>query len=529
MLSTPARRRIWGFACVALATVGLLVPTAVAVGQQEPVVTAAVQVTNNPNPSRAYTSPALAVNPKTGELVIVTTDMRARKTCEVFISANDGRSWFEGGSPALEPFTDCGSEAISSLMFTLTFDSNGVLYLAFTANDPKLADRPDERKPRHVFLARSTDSGRSWETTFVFEAPATSQTGKTDNSRPMVAVDPSDSSHVYVSWNQDGGPDKPNKALVAASDDGGRTFGEPVNIGGKHGAYQARIAVGPNGAVHAAIPERGFPFDSEPPLIRSLNYRGSTDHGQTWSQPTQIDQGNAGFTFARKWGLAVDPETGTLYVVWYGNPDPRASRPADDRDIYLRVSTDGGETWSDRQMVNDEANHENVQHYDPNLSIAPNGRLDIAWLDFRNSPVPEQDADGPPFNHGGFQDVYYSSSTDQGRTLNPNLRITDRLIDRSIGVWSNNIHSHAPVGIASTNDSVYFAWQDTRNGDPVAQSEDIYFASLKLNGAAPLGASILPGLGFWGLLAAVFVFGAGLAMAVTASMSRRSRGRTVER
>jgi hypothetical protein len=44
--------------------------------------------------------------------------------------------------------------------------------------------------------------------------------------------------------------------------------------------------------------------------------------------------------------------------------------------------------------------------------------------------------------------------------------------------WGNNIDSHHNVGVAATGNATYFAWQDSRNGDPVAQAEDIYMTKL---------------------------------------------------
>lgn len=40
--------------------------------------------------------------------------------------------------------------------------------------------------------------------------------------------------------------------------------------------------------------------------------------------------------------------------------------------------------------------------------------------------------------------------------------MNDRGIDRSKGVWSNNIDSKFNVGVTATGDNVFFAWQDTR-------------------------------------------------------------------
>ncbi|HEX2028142.1 MAG TPA: sialidase family protein [Nitriliruptorales bacterium] len=427
----------------------------------------------------------MAVNPTNDELVVVESEVRSGFGCNVHISSDGGRSWFRGGDLHQEPWTECSRKPINGPYATLAFDQEGVLYVAFYASDP--AHAQDEMLPIHIFLARSEDGGRTFETNFVFQAPepVTEDRGLHNNDRPMVAVDQSDPSNVYVSWMGRGGEDdeKPTKALVAASHDGGRSFGDPVDVSDERGAYQARPAVTPDGTLHVifpiglgAIPEGTDPFR----VARTVYHRRSTDGGETWSDPVEVDEGNAGFFGGRKFVLAADQDEGTLYAVWYANHDPLFEPAEEDVDIFLRRSTDGGETWSDRMVLNDEADDErHINHYDPGISIAPNGRVDVAWYDFRNSPYPERFPDGftAPFNHDGYQDVYYTWSDDGGQTWAPNVRISDRIINREIGVWSNNVHSHMSVGIASTDEGVHFAWQDTRNGDDDLQAEDVYAAS----------------------------------------------------
>ena len=378
-----------------------------------------------------------------------------------------------------------------------------------------------------MFLARSTDSGRTFTTTFVYQ-PQEANPKTLNNRRAMLALDPKDSSKIYVSWLQTLTGEK-SRAMVAASSDGGKTFKPPIDLAEAEpqGGFQPRPAVTPDGVVHAVYPGGGFipPVPAgQPapdPLVRPVFYHRSADGGATWTAPVQIDQGGAAFFHNRKHILAADPSSGALYLVWYGHPQTRPA-PDEDADIYLRVSRDGGKTWSDRVTVNDDASLPKIMHYDPGISIAPNGRVDIAWYDFRNSPIPEQvpPSFAAPFNYGGFQDVYFASSTDGGRTFSDNVRITDRIIDRNIGVWSNNVHSHYNVGITSTNGAVYFAWQDTRNGNSVTNSEDIYFTSLRFRAGdvADSGSGDVPA---WVVAGASGAIGMGIAMLIALAVSRR--------
>lgn len=523
------RRTVFFLTGAVLALLSLSVGAGAQQPEQEaidrPVATAAVQVTQNPDPGRSHATPMIAVNRDTGELAIAETEFRRTMRCNIYLSADDGETWSPGGDPTVEPYTDCGSDPVSTNNLWLTWAPDGVLHYVFTAGDPEFGDRARRDRPRSIFLARSTDGGRSFDTTTVYEAPEEldEDDGRNLNRRARVEVDPNNPSRVYVSWQQAGGADEGAKALVAASEDGGATFGEPVNVADERGGYHARIAVDGDGNVHVVIPTLGFTLDEDETLTRAVDYRRSEDHGSTWSDPVELTPGHEGFRLGRKWELAADPNSPTLYATWYGSVNTDVDEDEGDRNILMLVSEDGGDTWGDIRVVNDDADRELVQHYSPLVGIAPNGRMDIAWYDFRNSPYPEGPIGESGSNEGGYHDVYYTSSDDRGATFEPNLRVTDRIINREIGVWSNNSHIHGHVGVASTDGTVYFAWQDTRNGDDELQSEDIYFAKMRLGEPVATGASL--GLTMWAALAGTLVFGMGIAMMIAGLLVRRTSAR----
>ena len=521
-----------GKARLALVAALIVLVTAPAGAQDEStaVVTDAVQVTDNPAWVRGHSSPTIAMNPKNGDLVIVETDVYAGFGINVHRSDNGGRTWARGGDPMQKPYTWNSDYAINGPYFTSVFDNDGVLYVAFTAANPADSQINRADRPRPVFLAKSADGGRTFTTSTVYQAETTNPRG-INNRRAMVTVDPKNPANVYVAWIQNS-PGEKSRGLIAGSADGGRTFRHHQDLAEAEpqGGYQPRPAVGPDGVVHAIFPAAGFapmpPAGAPAPEapIRGIYYRQSTDGGQTWSPQVKIDEGSSAFYHSRKQLLAADPNNGNLYAVWYGSPKTRPNPAQDDNEVYVRVSRDGGRTWGDRVTVNDDSVSPNVQHYDPGIAIAPNGRVDIAWYDFRNSPMPEQfpATFAAPFNSGGFTDVYYASSTDGGRTFSPNVRISDRMSDRRIGMWSNNVHSHYNVGVASSNDAVYFAWQDSRNGNAENNSEDIYFASHLLT---PSAVSVDNGsdVPAWVLLGAGVALGMGAAMVVAFLRARRTR------
>jgi hypothetical protein len=501
---------------VAAVVAAVALTTAAAGAAEDPVVTAAAQVTREPDPVRSHSTPQIAVHPTTRELVVVESDPRsAVRPCVVHVSADSGRSWAVGGDPMVEPYTDCAFYAEYGPYATAAFGRDGTLFVAFVASEQ--LSRVRNHTPRHVFLARSSDSGRTFDTTMVFQAPDGAQ-DRGLNKGPMLAVDPTDASRVYVGWRQGifaTDATEKLKTNIAASSDGGRTFAAPVDVSDERGGDFPAIAVDGKGVVHAVYWTRtgvaSAPAPPTPP-VRPIQYVRSTDRGRTYSAPVPIDPGNQ--RADRPPLLAADPKSPSLYMVWYGHAEANnmAQGFAADLEIFFRASHDGGGTWGERVVLNDDA--AKVHQFDPGLSVAPNGRVDVAWYDGRYSPK----VDLTTTNDSGIQDVFATSSVDRGRTFAPNVRVTDRSIDRSIGVWSNNISSHHNVGVASTNEAVYFAWQDTRNGNRTTQAEDVYFAALELNGAAaqPSGAS-MP----WGELGLGLALGLGAAMVLAVAISRR--------
>ena len=184
--------------------------------------------------------------------------------------------------------------------------------------------------------------------------------------------------------------------------------------------------------------------------------------------------------------LAAPPVT--MHLARSEAVEPPASDPA--AAVKFMRSTDGGKTWSDPVKVNDvdPLAHWGCCTFEPRMSVAANGRIDVAWYDFRNDPAydPKQ---ARAANQNRFQDVYYSFSTDGGRTWAPNVKVTDRLIDRNLGVHSGNYGLKGPIGLASTDAGAFVAWDDTRNSKPDTQAQDIYFSRVRFQAGDEVFAS----------------------------------------
>jgi hypothetical protein len=108
-----------------------------------------------------------------------------------------------------------------------------------------------------------------------------------------------------------------------------------------------------------------------------IRYARSTDGGQTWSTPEYIDQD--------AWGYQNDPVVitggGYVYFTWLAIE----GRNYDVGNIYCMDSTDGGVTWSDKVKLT--ADGDNDREW---LATDPSGRAVITWDTFTGRSETQQ-------------------------------------------------------------------------------------------------------------------------------------------
>ena len=446
------------------------------------------------NPQRTYSAPHLQVNPDDPDIIVGGfIEFRARK-CGLIRSTDAGKTWrILESTPEIRSQPYCLANNSNIFHAPVAWGRNNTLYLATHAWDETT------RTQTSVIVARSTDLGDTWETVFARDARTTSGEMQ-ENDRPVTGfvVDRKSGSQdiLYVMYrraypNRTAPNALPQEAAISISRDGGRTFEEPVKAIGnvyedpkvREAGLTARTTTIPApGATTTTTPPpgsqaanpsdirnfgvssngEGIALDNKGNLYvsymseianvsgapRAIMVSKSTDKGKTFTSVMAVP---FSYEQSQNTRLAWTPgggPNGTLHVVWEWRHPATLTGYADVG--YIR-STDGGTNWSKpRSIADDDPNQMNGKFL-PELSVAPNGRLDAVWWDTRDDP-------GIRAN-----DVYYAYSDDDGETWSKNMRITDQPIDRRYGVYGNNFDQNSPPAVASTNQFALFGWDDTRH------------------------------------------------------------------
>jgi hypothetical protein len=487
--------------------------------------------------------PSVAVDPTDDRVLAVAEGDAFGGACSVHVSVDRGLSWREASQPEIpDQWTKCTFTNLGTVA-DVAFGPDGTLYYAFNGFDP-------ESSEGQVFLARSDDLGETWETTGLPRVERDVDEGEFGlDAQPSIAIDPNDADRVHVAWMANWGTwrlrgdilqeqeyywDFTMRPFIVSSTDGGQSFSAPVNMAEdpsltpntEGGMTPPRPLVGNDGEIYVVFGEetrgpREEPEGDAPPA--SLYLAVSQDGGETYeattlyTEPAPVDRG-AAFLWSPR--AAIDRNTGNLYVVW-----EQVSNAGQPVSILMMRSTDGGETWSEPAEVNDVEPPRKFTYMEffPEVSVAPNGRVDIAWYDARNDPTVEPDAE---MGGNNFHDVYYTYSEDEGQTWEPNVRVTDRLIDRGIGPFAVG-DIQGTLGVASTNEGAHIAWDDSRNGTELTNAQDIYFARVRLDETESYFSAGTPAAANDRLLSGVM--GAALAIIVVGLLLLVATGRRARR
>jgi len=391
-------------------------------------------VVNVTNDTTAQNETPLAVNPLNSlNFVTGANDWNYNNGCAVNASFDGGKTWTKtlpnGFIPGITRYTND-----PSVPGTGAYDFGG---------DPAVAFGPDgtayfacfgyqAASPYGVvlLLSRSFDGGRTWlsgdkahpltlVTAFTGNGKARGSNGQfADHEAMTVGSDGT----IYVTWAQFHGSGSSSPVYVATSTDKGVSFNAPVKVssGPNHSDQDQRIVTNASGSVAYLTFDNSVPGGKGNVMFVSQ----SLDHGVTWSKPVLFGSMTnpvclfppscfniSGGAFRAPGSYpapAYDNASGRLYVAYADILDGQA------KILITSASGTNLTSWTTPSVV---ASVGSGDRFASEMSIAPNGRIDISFYD-------------RSYTGNALVDLTYASSSDGGASWQ-STRVTKSGFDPS--------------------------------------------------------------------------------------------------
>ncbi|MGH7685369.1 MAG: sialidase family protein [Candidatus Dormibacteria bacterium] len=436
----------------------------------------------------SYQQPTIAVDPgNAAHLAVSFQDGLQTPPCYLAQSFDAGATW------AVETVMGPGGKlAIPSGAFAydtcrnqlIVFGPSGIMYYVVQVSSSTHYNFSE------VVVTTTTDHGATFTAPVVVSTSDTTDSTDIGTFQPSAAVDPTNG-ELYVTWlhyRQFAGY---TYVEVSSSTDNGKTFTNrqqlsTIDPNQLQQTGSTVVGVDATGEVYVAWLDalnwrnfKGGEFGSNPcPAYPagcppfSLLMRSSTDHGVTFSAQRTVDPAitsgqNDPWRFSHLVSLAVGPAAGELSMDWT-EPINGLNR------IEFTHSTDAGTTWSTPLPVSPPPGLGADEQDRALVSVSSNGRIDVAYYDL--TPA---DSSG-----NRLQNTYEASSTDSGVSFATPLKLTSAPSSTNVGP-PNPGTDLARVswfgrnfGLASSGDTAYAAWTDSRRGTVDNTKQDVFFASV---------------------------------------------------
>jgi hypothetical protein len=264
--------------------------------------------------------------------------------------------------------------------------------------------------------------------------------------------------HIYSFWTSYWSICYPQ--AFTRSIDAGASYEDCVEVPGD--PYWGTMAVGPDGELYIVGAGQ---FGSLTVTKSTLAQNPVFPVSWTFTSQAYVDGELSGWTNVNPAGLmgqadiAVDnsegPGRGNVYVL----ASVERLSTNDPCDVMFARSTNGGSTWDAPVRINDDAGNNKYQWFGT-MSVAPDGRIDVIWLDTRDAGT------------GSYlSSLYYSFSLDQGETWSVNERLSESF-DPHVG-WPNQEKMGDYFDMVSDEESAHLAWAGTFNGE-----QDVYYGRI---------------------------------------------------
>ncbi len=330
---------------------------------------------------------------------------------------------------------------------SLVYDTEGNLYFGHLSN-PVTGGYWIDR----IVVQKSTDNGVTWN-----DGAGVGFSNPRNQDKEWLAVDHSTSQYrnnLYMCWTEfdSYGSENPNdssRILFSKSTDLGDNWAESIAISDVGGncidvdetVEGAVPTVGPNGEIYTSWSgPLGIMFDK------------SLDGGETWGTDIFVSDQPEGWDFPipgidRCNGMPItacdisdSPYNGNIYILW---SDQRNG--TNNTDIFLKRSTDGGDSWDELVKVNSDST-ERHQFFPWMCVDSTTGNIYAVYYDRRNTI-------------GNSTDVFMARSTDGGESF------TEYEISENSFLPTDQVFFGDYIGIAAHKGIAYPIWTRMDNGD----------------------------------------------------------------
>jgi hypothetical protein len=275
--------------------------------------------------------------------------------------------------------------------------------------------------------------------------------------------------NIYSSWTSYYSICYPG--FFTRSTNQGNSYENCVEVSGN--PYWGTLAVGPDGAVYAVgsgefggvIVAKSTTAQNHSAVVSWDSYSDVNLDGEITGFIDINPQGLLGQAY-----IGVDhsngPGQGNIYVV----ASVQRNSNNDPGDVMFAKSTNGGQTWSSPKRINTDLGTNKYQWFGT-MSVAPNGRIDVVWLDNRDAP-----------SGSYLSSLYYCYSTDEGENWSANERLSESF-DPHVG-WPNQQKMGDYFDMVSDEEGAHLAWANTLNNE-----QDVYYGRIipQVTGIAEAG------------------------------------------
>ncbi|NNE27604.1 MAG: exo-alpha-sialidase [Saprospiraceae bacterium] len=287
-------------------------------------------------------------------------------------SEDGGQSWNDGS------YTKPRSPKDQDKHWLAIDPEDNTVYITWTEFDLYGSKKSSDKS--RILFSKSIDGGASWTDPLrinQFEGDCIDDDQTPEGAVPCVGLN----GEVYVAWSYD------NKIYFDKSLDGGQTWmEEDIVVAEQPGGWSIDIPgiARCNGMPITGIDRSGGPNHGTLYINWSDQRNGeedtdiwltySNDNGQSWSEPTRVNDDKAGSQQFLTW-MSIDESTGYIYTVFYD----RRHHDDNTTDVYLAYSTDGGKSFTNKKI--------NSRSFLPNPNVFFGDYNDISVKDGMVRPI----------------------------------------------------------------------------------------------------------------------------------------------